>query len=156
MKLTAEMDADPVYAQKKINLDGSEAKAELAQQLLNEGAELLINHLDDILSGARQPKVQDETEATYTRLLTKGDGQIDFIEPAEDIERKVRAFLGFPKTRAKIFDHEVVITKTRVATGEADGSLVIKCQPGYLEIVELIAPSGRTVSGAEFIRGYQK
>lgn len=156
MKLTAAMDTGPVYAQKQISITGTETKPELALRMLNEGVDLLINNLDKILSGKLKPKIQDETEASYTRLLTKQNGQIDFKEPAEDIERKVRAFLGFPKTRAKISGREVVITKTRVAKSEADGELVIKCQPGWLEILELIAPSGRTMSGADFKRGYQK
>jgi methionyl-tRNA formyltransferase len=156
MKLTAEMDAGPVFAQKRISLSGYETKPELAQQLLDEGCALLMDCLGSILDGSLEPKLQDETEATYTRLLTKQDGHIDFSEPAKVIERKVRAFLGFPKTRARIHDREVVITKSRVAKDHQDGNLVIKCQPGYLEIVELIAPSGRTMTGAEFSRGYQR
>jgi methionyl-tRNA formyltransferase len=157
MKLTAEMDAGPVYAQKKVALNGAETKPELAQQLLNLGSELLLANLEAILSGRLEPKVQDETEATYTRLLTKEDGLIDFAaEPADAIERKIRAFVGFPKARAKLFNHEVVITKARLAISENDGLLTVKCQSGYLEVLELTAPSGRTVSGADFMRGYQK
>jgi hypothetical protein len=55
-----------------------------------------------------------------------------------------------------LFNQEVIITRARVARGAADGELVAECQPGYLEILELIAPSGRTMSGADFIRGYKK
>lgn len=156
MRLTAEMDAGPVYAQKKITLNGSETKPELAQRLLVEGGELLVANLDKILSGELEPRVQDETEATFTRLLAKPDGKIDFLEPADVIERKIRAFVGFPKARTRLFGHEVVITKSRLAENAEDGALVVKCQPGYLEILELTAPSGRTMSGADFIRGYKK
>lgn len=156
MQLTAEMDAGPVHAQKIVPLNGSETKIDLAMRLSNEGSQLLVAELDDILSGKLKPKVQDETEATYTRLLTKADGQIDFAtESADVIERKVRAFLGFPKTRAKVLGHEVVITKARVASSQTDGDLVVKCRAGFLEIVELTAPSGRSMYGAAFIRGYQ-
>jgi methionyl-tRNA formyltransferase len=156
MKLVAEMDAGPVYAQKTIELTGIEAKQELARQLLETGSKLLIENLDDILSGKLEPTVQDETEATYTRMLKKEDGLIDFTEPADVIERKVRAFLGFPKTKALIFDKDITITRARVAASPSDGHLVMDCQPGYLEILELIAPSGRTMSGGDFIRGYKK
>ena len=156
MKLTAEMDAGPVYAQQTVPLSGSETKPELALKLLNEGCQLLLDHLDGILAGSLMPEPQDETAATYTRLLTKPDGHLDFSEPAELVERKVRAFLGFPKTRAKIFNREIVITKARLAASRRDGDLVLECQPGYLEILELTAPSGRTMTGSEFIRGYQR
>jgi hypothetical protein len=33
---------------------------------------------------------------------------------------------------------------------------VMQCQPGWLEIQELVAPSGRNITGAEFLRGYSK
>jgi methionyl-tRNA formyltransferase len=156
MKLTAEMDAGPVYIQKGITLKGDETKPELALRLLNEGCSLLLEHLDDILNGSLKPKPQDETEVTYTRMLAKQDGMIDFNEPAEVIERKIRAFQGFPKARAQVFGRDVVITKARLAKTDTDGDLVMKCQPGFIEILELIAPSGRNMSGSDFIRGYKK
>jgi methionyl-tRNA formyltransferase len=156
MRVSAEMDAGPVYAQKKVPLSGTENKFELADLLLSEGCELLMEHIGRILDGKLKPKTQDETEATYSRLLTKDDGKIDFNEPAYVVERKIRAFWGFPKARGKFFGHEVVITKARLATSANDGDLVIACNPGHLEILELIAPSGRTTSGADFIRGYRK
>lgn len=156
MKLSAEMDAGPVYAHKSFALEGSETKTGLAEKLNQLGAELLVEHLDVILDGSLKPRPQEEGQATYTRLLTKNDGLIDFSQPADVIERQVRAFQGWPKSRAKISGHETVITKARLARDEADGNLVIECRPGYLEVLELTAPSGRTMSGAEFIRGYRK
>jgi methionyl-tRNA formyltransferase len=156
MRLVSEMDAGPVYAQQRIALSGSETKPQLAQILLETGAKMLLENLDDILAGKLEPKVQDETLATYSRLLTKADGRLDLQEPADQVERKVRAFLGFPRTRTTLFDKDIVITKARVAASPSDGKLVVPCQPGYLEILELTAPSGRTMSGVDFIRGYQK
>lgn len=156
MKLTAEMDAGPVYAQQKVKLTGKEDKFELAEWLMNEGAKLLIDNLDAILSGSLKPKPQDEAEATYSRLLTKDMGRTDFKEPADMTERKVRAFLGFPKIRAKLLDHDVVITAARIARDKDDGELVIACRPGYLEVLKLVGPSGRSMSGADFLRGYNR
>lgn len=155
MQITAAMDAGPVYAQQRIDLDGTETKFELAQKLNQAGADLLVAHLQDILNGKLQPKPQDDSKATYTKLITKEDGEINWNKPAAQLEREVRAFLGWPKSRAEIFGHQVVITKTRVAKSENDGDLVIQCDPGWLEIIELTAPSGRSISGAEFLRGYK-
>lgn len=156
MKLSAKMDAGPVYVQKEMALKGNETKFQLARKLNEVGAELLADNLSSILNGDLEPIPQDESAATYTRLLTKSDGLIDFKQPADLIERKVRAFLGFPKTRAEVFGQDIVITKARLAKDSRDGKLVIKCQPGWLEIQELTGPSGRSMSGADFIRGYKK
>lgn len=156
MKLTAEMDAGPVYAQKQLELTGSETKFELADELGRLGAELLIENLAGILDGSIQPQDQNEADATYTKLISKQDGVVDFNEPAEQIERKVRAFLGWPRTRAAVHGQEIIINKARVANSRDDGDLVVDCQPGHLEIQELTGPSGRSMSGADFRRGYKK
>lgn len=156
MGLSAGMDAGPVYMQAKLQLDGTETKPQLAKKLLNLGTDLLINNLEAILDGTLEPIPQDGTAASYTKLIKKKDGWLDFEEPAERIERKVRAYLGFPKIGAKVLDNEIIITKARVAKNADDGELVVKTEPGFLEIQELIGPSGRTMSGADYIRGYKK
>jgi methionyl-tRNA formyltransferase len=154
MQLTPEMDAGPVFAQEKINLSGTETKTELAEKLLELGSRIMLGSLPGILDESLTPKPQNDSEATYTRLLKKEDGVVDWNKPAELLEREVRAFLSFPKSQARVLDKDIIITKSRVAKDKNDGDLVMQCKPGWLEIQELTAPSGRTMSGAEFLRGY--
>jgi methionyl-tRNA formyltransferase len=156
MQLTAKMDAGPVFMQEKLSLAGNEQKAELAEKLLELGSRIMLEVLPKILDGSLEPEPQNDANATYTQLLKKEDGSVEWHKPAEVIERQVRTFLGFPKSRAKILDQEVIITKVRIANSKEDGYLVLECQPGWLEIQELTAPSGRNVTGAEFLRGYSK
>jgi methionyl-tRNA formyltransferase len=156
MALSAKMDAGPVYLQQVVELSGKETKPELAKKLLDESKRLLLDNLGYILDGTLEPIPQDATQATYTKILAKADGLVDFKEPAGTIERKVRAFLAFPKTSATVFGQEIIITKGRVAKDAKDGHLVVEAKPGFLEIQELIVPSGRSMSGADFIRGYKK
>ena len=156
MRLVAEMDAGPVYAQKRLSLTTSETKQEIADKLLACGRDLLKEHLPAILEGWLTPKPQNESDATYTKLIKKEDGKVDFGQPAEVIERQVWAFAGWPKSQAKIHGQDVIITKTRVAKDEKAGKLVMKCRPGWLEIQELVGPSGKTMQGADFLRGYRK
>lgn len=157
MQLVKQMDAGPIYAQAKITLKGSETKQRLTTTLLQKGAEMLIKNLPHILDGSLHPTPQDESQATFTRLLTKADSRLDFTKPATQLEREVRAFAGWPKSRATIFGHDVVVTEARIAAHPTDGSLVISAgQQTYLEITTLTAPSGRNMSGADFIRGYKK
>jgi methionyl-tRNA formyltransferase len=156
MRLVTEMDAGPVYAQSKISLNGNESKDELANKQLEIGSRLLIDNLPSILDSSLSPAAQDNSKATYTKLLNKTDGIISWDNPAEIIQRQIRAFAGYPKSRTDLLNRSVVITKSRVAQDKDDGELVMRCQPGWLEITELTAPSGRSMSGAEFLRGYNK
>ncbi len=154
MQLVPEMDAGPLWAQTVLQLSGQESKQELADELGQVGGDLLVAALPAILKGHTKPWPQDG-KATYTKRLRKSDGQIGWGVPAEVIERKVRAYSGFPKATVQVAGHQVVILKARVAKNASDGALVLPAKSGYLEIQQLIAPSGRTMSGADFKRGYQ-
>lgn len=156
MRLTAKMDAGPVYTQERAELTGSESKQELADKLLSSGQRLLKENIQAILEGWLMPKPQLDAEATYTKLIKKDNGILDFSRPAEILERAVRAYAGWPKSRAKIHGQDVIVTKSRVVKNKDEGLLVMACQPGYLEVLELTGPSGKTMSGADFLRGYKK
>lgn len=157
MQLVKQMDAGPIYAQTEITLGGFETKQELTRTLLLLGSDMLIKNLPHILDGSAQPKPQDEAKATFTSLLSKQDGVFDFNKPAARLEREVRAFAVWPKSRAELFGQPVIVQKARFAQNATDGVLVIACgQNSYLEILQLTAPSGRTMSGADFLRGYKK
>jgi methionyl-tRNA formyltransferase len=156
MRLSSGMDEGPVYAHVRIELDSSETRPELYMELAQKAADLLLERLPAIIEGWLTPRHQDDKLASYSKLLRKTDGYIDFTSSAQLYERQVRAFLGFPKSRAKLYEHELVLTKARVAQSIDDGALVVRCQPGFLEILELVGPSGRSMSGADFLRGYKR
>lgn len=155
MQLVKAMDAGPVYYQSPYALDFTETRPELYATLGQLGANLLVQQLPNILDGSLQPTPQEDTEATYCKLLTKDDSYLDLatLTPG-DAEARIRAHLGFPRTRLKIGEHDVIVTK---AHGVMDQKtpLDLPCANGaFLSIDELIAPSGKTVSGEAFLRGY--
>jgi methionyl-tRNA formyltransferase len=157
MQIVRQMDAGPVFAQNIIQLTGHETKQNLTRVLLLRGGEMLAEALPRIIDGSLTGTPQDESKATYTRLFTKQDSQLDFTKPSTQLEREVRALAGWPKSRATIFGHDVVVLGARVANNQADGALVLTCARNtYLEVTSLTAPSGRTMSGADFVRGYKK
>jgi len=156
MSLVKEMDAGPIYAQTRVSLTGSETKQELTTKLLGIGGDMVIETLAKVFDDTVKLHPQDESQATYTKLIQKNDGIIDTTKPAEQIEREIRAYAGWPKSKLGIFGHTITVTKARTAKDNSDGDLVVACNPGWLSIEELIAPSGKTMRGADFIRGYKK
>ena len=155
MQLSAAMDAGPVYTAKSYTLKGTETRPELYQTLATIGTDLLLETLPHILDSTLKPTPQNDQEATYCQLLQKEDG---ILKPkhisAAQAERSVRAYLNYPKTQFTIFNQQIIITKAHVST-EQSTLLDIRCQDGaFLSIDELIAPSGRVMSGEAFLRGY--
>lgn len=164
MKIAARMDAGGIYARGTWPLDGRETKPRLYESLSRFGAQQLVTHLHAILEGRLKAKPQNERQATYVSLIQKSDGLIDWTKPAATLEREIRAYLGWPGSRAEVCDREVIITAARVCRGmsQAEPGEVI-CSSGQELIVmtgqdalaiDRLKPAGkREMSAAEFIAG---
>lgn len=154
MGLVKAMDAGPIFAQQSIKLTGKEAKHELTQRLLQLGGQLLIDVLPSVLDGSAKPQLQNESKATFTPQISKDNALLNTNLPADYLARQVRAYAGWPKSRLTLLEQPIIVLESRVITDETDGALTVACNPGILEIQKLIAPSGRAMSGADFLRGY--
>jgi methionyl-tRNA formyltransferase len=159
MVINEKMDEGQLIAQEKLSIKPDTTTPTLTQKLITRSNSMIISYLPKYIAGEITPYSQsvDETP-TYSRKLTKEDGFLLLDKPADQLEREVRAFRGWPKSKITLFDkYQVVVTKARVASGPSDGAIVLPCADGtYLEVIELTAPSGRTMSGADFLRGYKK
>lgn len=167
MQLSASMDAGPVYVQRSIDLDGNEEITQLYEILARTGIELLLSHLPSILSGTLQPTVQNNASATYCQLIKKTDGVIQWEQSAETVERQIRAYRIWPKTRTTIGTSEVIITSAHIEPGmtskpgsiatcdEAAGILMINTGEGLLAI-DSIQPIGKKEMPIKaFLAGYK-
>lgn len=157
MQLTKKMDAGPIYKQITVPLLDIETAPELETQLAELGAQELGLLLPAIINGSVTPTEQDEKITTYCQLLTKEDSALDTSElTAEQAERRVRAYIGFPKSKVTIAKQPIVITKAHV-TNTHQNVLDLKCADGrFLRIDELIGPSGKTMNAQAFLNGYGK
>ena len=160
MKLTAEMDAGPVYAQEVYTLDGTETAPQLYETLSALGGRMLVETLPEIIKGNLLPSPQ-QNAAIYCYLLKKEDAILHPNEiTAIQAERHVRAYLEFPKTKLpyknESIETQIIITKAHVLTSELDGKdlTVTFKNDSHLVIDELIGPSGKRMSGRDFKNGY--
>lgn len=153
MQLSAAMDAGPIYSQTQHLLSGTETKPELYDTLGAKGAAELVRILPGILDGSVQPTPQDDTAATYCSLLSKNDTVVDPSKfTAAKIERRIRAHLGFPKTRLPFYGEDRIITRAHIA--DQPSECTISCHSNtLLAIDELVAPSGKTMPVTDFLRG---
>ena len=162
MALGSTMDAGPVYAQETVLLRGDENKQSLADQLLNIGKDMVIHYLPSILDGSLRATPQDDSAATYDKLITKGAGQLDWNMPAEWLAREVRAYFGWPRSRATLGTQEVIVTRAHATEGQAvigtlwlgDKQLGMHCGEGILVIDSLIPLGKKEMTAAAFLAGY--
>ncbi len=110
MSLQQKMDAGPIYGQSEVSLGGTETKQELANLLLDLGTKMLTELLPGILDGTIVALPQDHSHANYDQLIKKEDGALDFRKPAVQLEREIRAYAGWPKSRTTLGQTEVIVT----------------------------------------------
>ncbi|MFH1841551.1 MAG: methionyl-tRNA formyltransferase [Candidatus Nealsonbacteria bacterium] len=170
-----EMDHGPILSQEKTTIGKNETAEQLHNRLAVLSAKLLINTIPAWLRKEIKLKPQDEEKATYTKILKKGDGKIDWKKTAEEIENKIRAFYPWPGSftfwkkkdiKGKI---TIKILKARVLKNNIDkktypigktliappNSLCIQCKKGFL-IADIVQEEGKKpMKSEDFIRGHK-
>ncbi|KAL9427744.1 hypothetical protein AB3S75_029845 [Citrus x aurantiifolia] len=170
------LDAGPVIAREKMEVDDQIKAPELLVLLFSEGSELLIRELPSILDGSARVKAQpqDDSKATLAPKITTEESWLSFDEEAVVLHNKVRAFAGWPGTRAKmavvddrngqqsIVELKIITTRVcpNIQTNEVDGitfkkdALVVPCgECTALEVLEVQLPGKKAVSAAAFWNG---
>ncbi len=96
MKMDQGIDTGPILGTRTVKIDPDDNAKTLSNKIGIAGSELLNDSLPNYLQGKLVPQMQKESEATYTRLIIKEDGHLDFDQPADILERKIRAFNPWP------------------------------------------------------------
>jgi methionyl-tRNA formyltransferase len=164
MQLVKEMDAGPVYAYSEYELTGTESKQELANDLGSLGASMLTTLLPRIITGEVAGMPQEESKATYDKLIAKEAGILDWRKPAERLEREIRAYAEWPKCRTILGEHAVIVTQAHPENGTGnpgqiwrhERQLGVHCVDGIL-VLDRLKPAGKGEMTAEaFLNGYGK
>lgn len=165
-----QVDHGPIIAISDLDFEISNlTHTELSKKLSKLGGDLLIKILPKWFSGEIKPIPQDESRATFTKILTREDGKIDWQKSAEEIERQIRALEGWPGTwcvwpeenkklkilRAEIFENDPNGGVGQVSLSPS-GEIIVATGKGILKINELQLEGKNKTTGQEFLRGYSK
>ena len=94
MKMDVGMDTGDILSVVEEKIEPEDTTDSLYARLKLLGAELLVTTLERLIQGEIVPYKQDETRATYTKLITRDMEKIDWQAPAENIHNKIRALAG--------------------------------------------------------------
>jgi len=141
------MDHGPILGQRELEFSIFNFQfSKLHDKLAELGVKLLIETIPKWINGKIKPKPQDESKATYTKVLKKEDGKVDWSKSAQEIERQVRAFYPWPGAFFFI-KHKGKILRVKIL--KADISKEDKL------IIKKIQPEGKKpMSFEEFKRGH--
>lgn len=150
-----------------VKLDERETGGSLFDRLSLVGAKLLVETLDKAEAGQLHPVKQDDSQSSYVRMIDKSFGLMDFTQPVEVLERRVRALNPWPSAFThmdekllKIWD-ATVIQDNNVKAGDygkvkTDGKtcFMVACDGGYLSVNELQLEGKKRMKVEDFLRGY--
>jgi methionyl-tRNA formyltransferase len=162
------LDTGDMLLQRKIEIAPNETGGSLHDRLAQIAPAALLESLP-LLSGGRAPRIpQDNTLATSAPKLNREAGRIDWAEPAETIERKIRAYTPWPTAfttiaakskqprNLKIFS-AIIVDHTgspgEIASADERG-LVIAAGSRALSLQEVQLEGKRRMSALEFVRGF--
>lgn len=95
-KMDEKMDHGPIVSQFKERVQPDETAEVLYSRLFQLGAEELATMLPAYLEGRIKLRRQDDDQATYTQILTRNDGRINWHKAPAEIERFIRAMTPWP------------------------------------------------------------
>ena len=96
MVMNDKMDEGDILKIKKIPIEPSDTSTDLFQKMADVSASFLIESLPEILNNKIKPQPQNHTQSTYTKLLSKQDGQFDFENPPSNLGNMIRAYFPWP------------------------------------------------------------
>ncbi len=169
MLLDEGMDTGPVLARAQISISPRDTTGSLTEKLSRVGAQLLLDVLPRWVKGEITPQPQDESQATYTQMLDKKDGEIDWSLSAVGIWRRVRALNPWPGcyTRwqgkqfkiieAMSFSYESNVDMGKVvALDKGEAAFGVGTGAGVLGVLKVQIEGKRAMPAAEFLRGQRE
>lgn len=175
MYMAEGIDTGDMITKELVEVTPQETGGSLHDKLAGAGAVALRRAISQIENGTAAPAPQDESEATYFGMLKKEDGYLDFSRPAEELERRVRAFTPWPSAYTGLFGKILKIWGSRVLEDPGEkvkqeirgnlwecgtvvavwkDSFAVLTGKGCLVVTELQLEGKRRMPAGEFLRGF--
>lgn len=167
--LALKMDEGNILSQKILSLDGTETSGNLLMKAAEIGAELISGLLKEASKNGSLPEGKpQEGVASYTGIITKADGQIDWNKSAVEIDARLRAYTPDPgiwcmdgNESLKIIEavakeddeHSALLPAGKVIRFSKPEGIFIKCGKGQLCVTVLQKQGKKAMGYKDFMNG---
>ncbi len=116
MRMDAGLDTGDIYQQAETSIGSAETAPELMSRLAELGADVLIDTLTQIDKITPIPQIDDA--ASFAPIMKREDGEVNWLEDAVRIERRVRGFQPFPGSYSFYNGLKVVFWSVEAVSGK--------------------------------------
>ena len=165
MQMVEGLDAGPVLQQFECAIQAADTGFSLHDQLASIAAAVIVQVLENLQEGKLVAVSQDENQVSYAKKIAKQEANVDWLQSAVEIERKVRAFNAWPvaytyfgQQRLRIWQAEVSGTSSDKSPGSilsADKqSIEVVAGTGVVKLIALQLAGGKVISAQDFINAH--
>ncbi|MBS0638971.1 MAG: methionyl-tRNA formyltransferase [Proteobacteria bacterium] len=155
MQMDAGLDTGAMLLKRAVPITATSTTAALHDVLAQMGAEMIVA----VLATRPPPMPQPQDGVTYAPKLSREDGRIDWAQPADAIDRQVRAFDPWPGTFTTLEGDTLKVLAVAPAAGSGapgtvlDDRLTVACGSGALRLMRVQAPGRSAMEAEAFLRG---
>jgi len=165
MLMDAGLDTGPILAQEKVGVSLTDTTGSLSSKLAGVSARLLLEILPKWLRGELKPQAQEESQATYSKLITSKDAELDWSLSAVELWRMVRAYNPWPSCytwcQGKRLKIHSVMPFSDMREGEMGEVITLEKPPGVgvvtgdgiLGLCQVQLEGRREMAVEDFVRG---
>ncbi|MDM7857697.1 methionyl-tRNA formyltransferase [Thiopseudomonas acetoxidans] len=162
MQMEAGLDTGPMLLKVATPIAASDTGGSLHDRLASMGPPAVLETVAQLLAGTAQPVIQQNELATYAHKLSKGCAFIDWQQPAQVIERAVRAFHPWPISHTLLGETSIKVHAAQVVEQQGTpGSilqvsregLLVACGQDALLITQMQLPNAKALAFADIYNG---
>lgn len=168
MKLDDKMDTGPILKQQETLITPEDTAESLHNKLSSLGADLLIRVLPDYLQNKIKLIPQNDSMATYSKIIKREDGRINWSKSTEEITGQFKAFSPWPGVFTYLGDKRLKITNLQPLEGVIEDKLVfgevflspakelaVRCKNGAVLLKSVWLEGKKEVLAKDFLIGHQ-
>ena len=166
IKMVKELDAGPILFQEEFKIDENYNAEQLGLKLFNLAAKNLNQTVKKIVDKSISEISQDHSLATYTTMVKKDDGLINWTESGELIIRKLKAYSQWPGVYTHWNNKRIIIKEAEFQKKENTGfqkngqiiglnnhCITVKTLDGFIHIKSLQLEGSKIMDAQSFVHG---
>jgi methionyl-tRNA formyltransferase len=167
MQMDAGLDTGDMLLAETLPIGARDSAAVLHDRLAALGGRLIVDALQQAVGGSLHATRQPAAGVSYAHKIDKSEAAVDWTQPADAIERRIRAFDPFPGASSVIGGAAIKLWRSEISSFQRspdnpsgrilhvdDGGVTVACGQGALTLTELQRPGGKRLPAREFLRGF--
>ena len=165
MRVVKALDAGPMMATVRRQIDADETSVDVERDLARLGAGLLVDVVNSLAAGGAAEIPQDDADATYAPRLTKEDSPLDWSKAASDLHNQIRGLHPWPHAETLLHGKRLIVLRSAVVdeSSSAPHGTVVSARGDQfdvatgnrlLRILELQAEGKKPMRARDFLAGH--